>query len=41
MFVDFKFNTVKAQVTAYWYTMQILVFQSSVADFNFFKTWFS
>ena len=37
MFVDFKFSTVKAQVSAYWISMQNLFFQFSVADFQFVK----
>ena len=31
--VDSKFNTVRAQVRAYWNSMQNLNFQFSVADF--------
>ena len=42
MFVEFKLNTVKAQVRAYCLPVQNLVFQSSVAGFFlFFKTWFN
>ena len=37
MFVDFKFSTVKAQVSAYWNVMQNLALQFSVADFHFVK----
>ena len=37
MIVDFQFNTVKAQVRAYWNPMQNLVFQFFVADFHFVK----
>ena len=35
MFVEFKFSTMKTQVSAYWNLMQNLVFQFSVADFHF------
>ena len=37
MFVDFKFNTEKVQVRAYWNPVKNAVLKFSVADFHFVK----
>ena len=37
MFINFKFSTMKVQVSAYLNLMQNLVCQLSVADFHFLK----